>query len=45
LSRMIYVNCKGTESSLSDCPHTKDGSCYSNRMAGVKCSAVQIGKV
>ena len=39
LFRMRYVNCKGNESSLAECPHTKVGSCSSYSGAGVKCSA------
>ena len=43
LFRMRYVNCLGTERQLADCPHTKDGSCYSYIAAGVICSSEYIG--
>ena len=43
LFRMRYVNCEGTERMLSDCPHSKSGSCSSSRVAGVICSAEYLG--
>lgn len=41
---MYQVNCKGSESSISDCSHTGFGSnnCLHNQDAGVVCSGMKI---